>query len=171
MDDLHAANKDYVKARRKINSSLSIESLWKYDHLPLVTLLNDVIEEVSSKGVKVIKNFGLQDFLNLGPYSVFTLVAHWDNVQQKVELGDGLTSIPDILEHIPDTFKGIYDLTICQSTQLQDALKGKYKNVVIANKKTTDAMFRLILYKHIIRLLEHSNKNYIEASTDLKLGL
>jgi hypothetical protein len=170
LKDLHAESpKDYAKTRqRKYN--WEEEALWEIDHLPMVNLMLQICDEVKKMGCKVILNFTIEDLASINDYDVVTIVSHWNNKVDAVEFYDGMFTTIDIVEKIPKDFMGIFDLTICHSTALQDAIK-KYRpsSLVIANKNPAQLDFRLLFYKTIIKMIYHKDINYIDAVADLRI--
>ena len=131
-----------------------------------VRLISSVTKELRNFGVTVLENFKFNDLMKITDYEIFTIVAHWIEKDRKIEFFDGLYSSTDIINKIPIDYKGILDLTICNSTLLQNELKRKRTNIVIANKQPATLEFRLILYKNVI-----NSMNYTDALTELRISL
>ena len=172
LDGLKADSpKDYAKSRlRKLD--WQNEALWQLDHRPFVGFLQKKADEVARRGVVVCFNFKLADFSMVADYEVVTLVTHFDSQQNTVELADGMFTPHTIAAQLPADFTGIFDLTVCYSTHLQEAIKHVCPHcTVIANKSPTSFEFRLSFYKMTIEMLGRLNKNYVEAIGDLRLQL
>ncbi|NRB50909.1 MAG: hypothetical protein HRU41_24785 [Saprospiraceae bacterium] len=162
---------DYAKSRAR-KYAWQDHALWEIDHLPMVNLLHKTAQELQDMNGHVLFNYQIGDLQQIEQFQVVTLIAHWKSQQQQVEFSNGLFGIEQILDHIPPTFSGIFDLSICNSTFLQDALKKHCpSSLVVANKHATSLDFRIILYKTLIKMLNLKEMNYIDAMADLRIDL
>src|SRR4051794_8985896 len=67
--------KSYAKTRRKI-LKFNPESLYHYDHEPLVNLIKDVRAKIENMGVFVKSNFTLADVKQIINYQVVAILGH-----------------------------------------------------------------------------------------------
>ena len=164
--------KDYAKLRARL-MKFRPESLWKIDHLPLVNLLKNTALVVEKAGVTVKWNVCLKDLKDLSNFDVVTLVAHFNNEKKQVELYDKLHSVDDIVANFDETFTGFLDLSVCNSTVLQDKMKEKYEHqfFIKANKGLAELKIHLKIYKAIIQLLSRKDNNYLTTSMRLMSDL
>ena len=73
---------------------------------------------------------------------------------------------------IPDRRGTIFDLTICNSNFLADAIKNRFPGwQVMSNEDETSLNFRLIFYKYRIKKLTVRPINYIDADLGLRLEM
>lgn len=112
-----------------------------------------------------MRDFSLSDFKRIDEYKVFTLYGHWTDIEAKVELFDGLYDANEIIDNIPSTFSGIFDLTICNSTDLRNGLKNKFSNQTISYKTEISLIASIILYRHTIAKMYEIDINYVDCLT------
>lgn len=74
-----------------------------------------------------LNEFG--DLFDESRYSVVVLFTHWG--RDVVEFADGMASIADTAERVPEDFAGILDLCVCHPTALVDRLQKRCPNTVI----------------------------------------
>jgi hypothetical protein len=167
--------KDYAKSRdRQFGCLLPPRILWGVDHEPLVQLIVQTSMRAERLGAKVRLNFSLADFskIDFEDIEVFTLVAHWVEVSHSVELFDGIFTVNELAERIPNTFKGTFDLTICHSLSLQSAIKQRFStNLTIGNAESAMLEIRLLLYLKIIEFLNKEPIHFITARGKITRGL
>ncbi|HVG19062.1 MAG TPA: hypothetical protein VNI02_08405 [Blastocatellia bacterium] len=90
----------------------------------------------------------------------------------RVEFFDRLCSMNDVAEQISPEYRGLLDLTICNSILLGEAIKRKRRHcTVVANQNPATFDFRLIFYKHVIKELERQNNRYLDVVVNLRKRL
>lgn len=163
--------KDYAKSRaRHFGHGFSPRGLWEHDHKNLLHLIDDIVRRVRELGVNVKLGFGLADFddPNFLEAEVFTLVAHWVDEKQAVELSDGLHPVSKLVEHVPKNFRGAFDLTVCRSLALQDALKVCFpENIVVGNAEPAMLEIRLPLYLAVIEWITLRPMHFVSARVEI----
>lgn len=164
--------KDYAKMTASKFKFLP-HFLWMHNHLPLVKTIKDCAGTVSPLGVTVKLQATPSDLNDISGYSVVTLVAHFNNKQQEVEFSDKLYSIDEVAGMADENFRGVFDLSVCNSKFLQDKLKDKYGDrcFVKANIDLAEIKIHLILYKNVIEMLSKFETNYLTAMLNLKRQL
>lgn len=260
IQDLDAAcEADFVKHFSKGRERLSVSGLWNL-YEPYVSLILDVIKDVSRCGVEVTCGLKLRDFYDCLPLrEVTTLVAHWrsplfragdvagavrmaqvvdkrllaltgvsckdvgvEELAEKlnvflqdgrgletpgdsgrvgsltrrlsmwhekrrrieaelpqvfkggssIEFADGLFTIDKIVADVSPDFRGILDLTVCNSVLFGDAIRKKCDHaVVIVNEQSSSLDFRFAAYRQIIRSLARAPRSYIDANLDFRKKL
>jgi hypothetical protein len=89
-----------------------------------------------------------------------------------VEFSDGFKEISAITAHVPDSFVGVFDLTICNSLLLAESLHHRYPHcLVIATSDLTFPDTRLPFYLATIRLLSKRPAPYEDTFETLKREL
>lgn len=89
----------------------------------------------------------------------------------RIEFFDKSYSIEEVAATVPEDYDGVLDFIVCNSVIIGNEIKRHRKCVVIINKEQTGIVFRMLLYKGIVKLLKHTNTSYIRASTALRMKL
>lgn len=164
--DLHPDNpKDYAKSRKRLFSGYNDDFLWENDHEGIVRLIEKVCDNVQKLGVDVVYDFSLKDVHRIEGYEVATIVGHWVESVNGVELYDGVYSPDEFINEIPRDGNYILNLSICHSTVLQDKIKRTLNNIIVhGNKETISLEISLLIFQYVMRTL-YSNKkqNYLDA--------
>ena len=162
--------KDFVKSRAR-RMQLNAEALWTIDYEPMVRFVNITTRELMNLGVTVITNFTLNDLTKIGNMDVFTLIAHWNENKSTIELNDKMVTTETLVGQVPVDFKGIFDLTVCHSINLQTAIKKRFSNLVIANEHAASVEYRLINYKYCMLYVRDKECTYIDALTEIRKNI
>jgi hypothetical protein len=86
----------------------------------------------------------------------------------RLELSDGLHSAQSIAACVPNDWRGVADLSNCQSAQLIECIKqARSDRIVIANEQETNPIRRMALLCVVYELLAKSPCNYAEARVAL----
>lgn len=150
----------------------------KETRLLLKNLLNSIID---------CPEFGQQFCTDIGltwPKDSLTYQAYYNRILvenffgpiiregNQLELFDGFCRITDFVNQLPTTFNGVFDLTVCNSVILQDSLRSRCnQSLVIANRKSTDAIIRLLFYSKLIEILHNKPQKFAEAYADLRIEM
>ena len=90
----------------------------------------------------------------------------------RIELAGGMHPVDDIIRAIPASFTGFIDLTVCNSVLLGEAIKRERPGcLVVMNLNPTNFDLRIVVYRHLIRYLSRFRKNYLDAVSDLRIGV
>jgi hypothetical protein len=165
------SNTSYAKIRRQV-LNFNPEALWELDHLPLVQLFMKKKEELEKLGVTVCVNFNTRDVPQIENFKVATIFAHHDDSISQVEMADGLQPVTTIMEHFPDAYDKILDLTLCRSIPLQTAIRTRFKKcLVVANKLEANPEFRLLCYSKAISYLQSADMSYVDAISKVRISI
>lgn len=161
--------KEYARLTAS-NYKLLPHFLWLHHHLPLVNAIKNTAAAVERLGVTVQLNTTLKNLQPLAGFDIVTIVAHFNNEKCQIELSDRLHSIDEFVAHTDNNFRGIFDLSVCNSTLLQDRLKEKFGDTcfVKANRDLAEIKIHLVLYKNVIEMLNKFDTNYLTAMMKLK---
>lgn len=103
-------------------------------------------------------------------YRVVTMLSH--STGTHIELSDGMCNNETLAECVPATFAGTIDLTVCNAYNLSDHLKKRNRSMtVISNRSETSLVFRLSLYRMILRTLRKGSRSYAEAVEEIRTTL
>lgn len=81
-----------------------------------------------------------------------------------VEFADGMKTIGEAVDAIPADFSGFFDLTVCNSAIVGDAIKADRPTCTVAvNRYPTEPHIRLALYRRMIDDLARSPAPYANA--------
>jgi hypothetical protein len=81
-----------------------------------------------------------------------------------VEFADGMKTIVEMTDGIPVGFCGLFDLTVCNSAIVGDAIKAARPNCTVAvNRYSTEPHIRLALYGRVIDDLARRPAPYADA--------
>lgn len=81
-----------------------------------------------------------------------------------VEFSDGLRTVAEVTEAVPEDFSGLLDLTVCNSVILAKAIRQRRSNCLIAaNRYPAQIHVRLGLYKIAIEILAKNPMPMIEV--------
>jgi hypothetical protein len=83
---------------------------------------------------------------------------------RSVEFSDGMRSVQEVVNAIPEDFNGTLDLTTCNSVILGKAIKASHPNCLVAmNRYPTALHVRLPLYKLVIEDLARHPVSFADA--------
>lgn len=174
---------EFLRSRCSHQQLLLLENNYKQQYtkevrLVLKSILNSIIE---------CPEFGQQFCAGIGltwPKDSVTYQSYYNRILledffgpivregNQLELFDGFCRITDFVNQIPDTFDGVFDLTVCNSVILQDSLRSRCnQSLVIANRKATDAIIRLLFYTKLIEILHDQPQKYAEAYANLRIEM
>ena len=79
----------------------------------------------------------------------------------RLELADGLHDADSIADCIDASWRGIVDLSNCQSAQMIDCIKqSRSSRLVIANEREADPISRMAVLRIVYGLLRAGTRNY-----------
>jgi hypothetical protein len=139
------------------------EDVWNGQYQYFSKPLQHACETLANYGVHCITDFSLADLKKIEKYNVFTLFAHYNEKRSLLELADGLYTVDEYVDGLPIGFKGIFDITACDSDHLRDGIKKKFDNQVIAYCNPIGIHGFMALYKQIIFNLTQVEINYIDC--------
>ena len=155
--------RDFIRSQFAAYSDYSGESMWTTVYGLFASTIKGLLEDVRKTGVTVLERFSLHDLPKLSGFDVFTILAHYNDKDEMIELFDGLCSKSNFVIALPDAFTGIYDLTACNGSLIRDEIRKRLTNQIISYKDTLPIIQMLIIYKHVILNLEKRPINYIDC--------
>jgi len=150
----------HMKRSRKYESSLDLWEVYK----SLANSLIRMMDEVEKQGVYVVRRLNVGDLATVKE-SAIAIFAHYSKKLDRVELSDGLFTPEQFANSFSGDYSGVIDLTLCNSINLEPAIKGRFKSkaMVISNTYPARLSVRIILYKHLIKYLNQYDTSYISA--------
>lgn len=154
---------DFIQHMKSSRSYTSPKDLWEVYQKPANSLIK-MMEEVSRLGVNVIKRLQSDDLAQVSSRAI-TIFAHYSTGHNKAELSDGLISPDQLANCLPKDYTGVVDLTLCNSINLAEPIKRRFKSnaLVISNKHPATLSIRIILYKYLIQYLHSHDISYVVA--------
>jgi hypothetical protein len=165
------SGRDFVRAYAGGFPGLTADALWR-QYEPYAALVSDVAVEVEEMGVAVAWSASLDDWRTaMLTRDVVTLVAHSTGGStgvEAVEFGDGLHPVDAVASAVPSTFAGVVDLTLCCSAGPGEAIKRRHRDcLIIINEGNAKLDYRLVVYRHAMRVLRDQRASYIDVVTRL----
>ena len=84
-----------------------------------------------------------------------------------IEFSDGLHTIPELVQSIPNEFSGLLDLTVCNSVIPAAAIRDERRCLVAANRKPAELRARMYLYGLEIDSLATNPRPFIDVIRDV----
>jgi hypothetical protein len=170
-DELHESNpKDFAKTYKREVPVLSDQFCWER-HEKLINYFDRVQHEVKDSGINVITDFSLSHMKCINNYDVVTIIGHWLEESQKIELADGVYSIDDFINAIPMGTECMLDLTVCHSSILLKKIKNRFRKkiIVFGFSKRIITQYWLLIYLTVIREMNRNKSlNYLGASASVR---
>jgi hypothetical protein len=176
--ELEAENpKDFAKIFEKRHPTKGYRSwettLWNMYETNIVKPVKKVITSVEKFGVSVIPDFSLAHLNRMSDFEVVTIVGHWLNSQEKIEMADGVYSTREFIDAIPQNSECMLDLIVCESVILLDEIKRRFQNITVFGYRTR-IEFHAALYAYnciIYEMNKNQSLNYLSATTLAKTKL
>jgi hypothetical protein len=162
--------KDYVKCFEKKESIRGLRSwetvLWNKYEKNIVTTIRRIQSEVENSGVTVITDFALSHLRLIENFDVVTIIGHWLDSREKIELADNLYSSMEFIDAIPQNTECMLDLTVCNSILLLDEIKKYRKDIIVFGYTTHISVYiALLTYRCIIHEMNNNKSlNYLDAT-------
>lgn len=96
---------------------------------------------------------------------MIAIVSHWQTGEpSRIEFFDGMATIDEVAEQIPEDFAGIIDLNVCQSLDLALAIRSKApdSHPKWSNRPTIPA-FWFNVYSEAFQLMAETEATYMDA--------
>ena len=158
--------KDFAKTYPRTAPGLNKQIYWE-KHETLVNLIDEVSCEVEKLGVHVITDFSIGHMKSIKDYDVVTILGHWVNHSNRIELPDDIYSPNDFMNAIPNGTHCMLDLTVCESVILLKEIKKRFLGDIIVFGFTVPitARYWLFVYQSVIREMKRcSSLNYLDAT-------
>ena len=81
----------------------------------------------------------------------------------RLELWDDLLDVEQFVALVPETFGGVLDLTVCNSTILGHRLQFERSCRALVNRQPASLRFRAVVYQETIELLHQGQTDYVAA--------
>lgn len=79
----------------------------------------------------------------------------------RLELADDMWSIDDIVEAIPASFEGVFDLTVCNSVLLGDTIKRSRPDCLVAmHEERVGPIVRFVIYRNVMAFIARTGAEY-----------
>ena len=164
-------NKHFAVFMQNQNRGLNRKALWSLRMEGPIGLAKKILDEVEEMGVVVLNQVKGNELGKLFEEDrVITLVAH--STGSDVEFSDKLYSNYEIARQVPEKFKGIIDLTVCNAFGLSDAIRAVNRNCrIVSNRNHTTFSLRMSLYKHIIGRMIKEGCGYLDALEKIRIDV
>jgi hypothetical protein len=159
--------KDFAKSRVKsVSKGFLSSSKWKRYEKEIVKPFRGVKADVEKCGVSVIEDFSLSHLQLIGDFEAVSIIGHWLPSCEKVEMADGLYSVREFVDAIPQNAECMLDLIICNSIILLDEIKKYFRDIIVfGNINTAPYQIALSLYRCVIYELQSDKSlNYLDAT-------
>lgn len=124
-----------------------------------------IIKNISNKGVKLFFDFTFNDLTQIlkKEFKVLILFAH--NINDKIELYDGLYDITTIKDCMPNDKVFILDLNACFCDNLALLIGARRTNILIryGQRRKTIPLYWILFYEYLFELLNQKQLNYFDA--------
>ena len=141
------------------------KTFWlKYSNI--ARTISIALVELKKDGVEILDEFGERDFEKVVDKDIIIFIAHKCEWPIAIELWDGLISIEEFANKIPENFKGTIDITCCTTIDLLEELRIRCKehDKIIAPFTTINAIVHPTHLPFIIkRMKKNKGETYIEA--------
>jgi len=156
--------KDFIKSKIQ-KQNVSNSTLWDLYKQTIVNTSLEILKKIEKIGVTVICDFSLKHLQLIENYETTTIIGHWVENQEKIELADGTHSILEFTNAIPQDIECMLDLTVCQSEKLLSQIKKRNENIYVrCFSSKVDFRHNLLYYQLIINILKNDKKlNFLEA--------
>jgi hypothetical protein len=159
--------KDFAKSRVKnISKGFLSNSKWKQYEKEIVKPFEKVKVDVEKWGVSVIEDFSLSHLQLMNDFETVTIIGHWLSSCEKVEMADGLYSVTEFVNAIPQNAECMLDLIICNSVILLDEIKKYFHDIIVfGNIAPIPYQIALSLYRCVIYELQSDKSlSYLDAT-------
>ncbi len=125
-----------------------------------------ILPAIERLGVRVEREVSLERFgrlLDERADSAVILFSHWHADQ--VEFADGLQSVSKVVDAVPTTFQGIFDLSVCHPINLVVRLRAErpYIAMIRFTSVSTTPRLWLLFYLALFKTLAENQSSYVEA--------
>jgi hypothetical protein len=157
--------RDFLRSQLGTYQGYNKEALWKDIYGEWTNIINSALDKMSEAGSRVKRQFGLDDLTSIESSDVFILLAHNSKGRELVELYDGLFTYEAFTKAIPGNFKGMMDLSLCNSDVIRNELKKRFSNQIISFKVELPIIQHVLFTKQVIINLQRFDVNYLDCYT------
>jgi hypothetical protein len=124
-----------------------------------------IIKNISNKGVQLFSDFTFDDLTVIlkKDFKVLCLFCH--NINDRIELYDGLYDIDTIKDCMPHDKVFILDLNACFCDKLALVIGATRTNVLVryGQRRKTIPLYWILFYEYFFELLNQKQLNYFDA--------
>ena len=155
---------DFIASLEVKYNSNDAEYLWmRYEET--AKYIQETIQFLRDRNVDVIEMNTVEQLKNAFSYSTIILTAHRHRFLECLEFSSNMISIENIVDTIPNDYKGIIDISSCYSSTFQMECKKKaiYASYIAAETESSIDL-RLFIYKQTVQhLVSHKKNNYLDS--------
>lgn len=151
------------KQHRKILFLISLPQTPTF--LPYKQDVDNCITKLRKQKVDVYESINDDLLSKANQYEIVIVVAHREEEIDALVLSDGIMMVDDFVSSLPSDFSGILDFSSCYSATAMGQIKERCPNCMVQTAvRQTTLPLRLIMYPHIVKLLNDNKKrNYRET--------
>lgn len=155
---------DFIDSLAFQYKSTDAEILWSY-YEQTAEKIKEVVCFLKERNVDVVELKSVDQLKSAYSYSTIILTAHHHRILECLDFFCNTIRIEDIVNTIPEDYKGIVDISSCFSSTFQMKCKQKAIDATyIAAETESSVGLRLFIYKQTIRhLISHQQGNYLES--------
>ncbi|XVJ66602.1 MAG: hypothetical protein HEQ40_10750 [Lacibacter sp.] len=160
------SKKSFVK---NLNSGHEIDftkrNLLRMHEHEFVKPTKKTIKSISNKGVQIFFDFTFNDLTLVlkNEFKVLFLFAH--NINDRIELYDGLYDIATIMDCMPNDKVFILDLNVCFCDNLALLIGANRTNILVkyGQVRKTIPLYWILFYEYFFELINQRQLNYFDA--------
>ena len=122
------------------------------------------IEQLKKQKVDVCESIDHVSLSSISRYEIVIVLAHRAEQEEALELADRTLSLDEFVSSLPADFSGVLDFSSCYAASAMSAIKERCPQChILAPVQQTTLPLRLIMYPHIVELLNQDRKaQYID---------
>jgi hypothetical protein len=139
---------------------------WEYWEREVIKPFKELKVIVEKLGICVVEDFSLSHLRLIKDFDVVTIIGHWLESCEIVEMSDDVYSAIEFVNSIPKNTECMLDLTICNSAILLDKIKKQFQNMIVfGNTNLVPYSIALDTYKCVIyEMQQDKSLNYLDAT-------
>ena len=158
------SDSDFIESLEFKYGTNDREILWKR-YRPIASKISKCADFLRKKGVTIVNLYSISDIEKVFDHSVVIIMAHRHRYLDSFDFMGNATSFNNVVDIIPNNYRGIIDVSSCHSALFQMQWKKKKINATYIAASTESSIdLRLFIYEHVIRyMVSHSGKNYLQS--------
>jgi hypothetical protein len=89
----------------------------------------------------------------------------------RAQFFDGMRSAKELASIVPRNFRGVFDLTVCNSVMVAEEVKRHGRVTCLANEREVDLTLRTEIYRQAIQVISEFPCEYSEAVRDVRVAM